>query len=172
MIYKFCPVCGGALKNREIPEEDRARLICEDCGFIFYINPTPAVAVILFNEKDEILLVKRKYDPRKGEWSLPAGFLEYDESVRRTAVREAKEETNLDIRLTGLHSVHSAHDDPEKHVLLVIYHGEILGGELRAGDDAKEAKFYALDSLPDRIAFSCHRRVLQHLREERIKNRD
>lgn len=172
MEYKYCPRCGGTLKNRIIPDEDRPRLICQDCSFIFYINPTPAVAVILFNTSNEILLVKRKLEPKRGEWSLPSGFMEYNETVRDAAVREVKEETNLDIRLNGLHSVHSAFDDPEKHILLVIYFGEISGGQLKPGDDAEMAEFFPLHALPERIAFSCHLRILKQLAEKGIRKTD
>ena len=166
MQYKYCPECGGLLEEKMIPQENRSRLICKKCSFIFYINPTPATAVILFKD-NKILLVKRKYEPQQGYWSLPAGFLEYDETAEQTAIRETKEETNLDIKLTALFGVYTSFDDPRVHVLLVVYRGEILSGELKPGDDAEEVKYYSLDKLPAKIAFSCHRKILDKLISEK-----
>jgi len=136
---------------------------------VFYQNPTPAVAVILL-KADQVLLVKRKYEPKAGDWSLPAGFLEYDETVEETARREAKEETGLDIALDGIFGVYSGFEDPRAQVLLVVYRGTIVGGELKAGDDAEEARFFALKELPGNIAFLTHRQVLNQLRQEKRRN--
>jgi len=165
MEYKYCPKCDGLLKQRLILQEDRPRLICKECSFIFYINPTPAAGVILLKD-NKIVLVKRKYEPKRGQWSLPAGFLEYDETVQQTAIREAKEETNLDVRLNGLFGVYSAYDDPRKQVVLIVYRGEIISGDLKPGDDAEDVKFFPLDDLPEEIAFGCHRHVLNLVRQE------
>lgn len=167
MRYKYCPNCGGLLEERLIEEEIKLRLICKDCDFIFYINPTPAVAVILFNNDGEILLVKRKYEPRRNYWALPAGFLEYDETVEETAIREIKEETNLDIKLNGLFGVYSAFDDPRVQVLLVVYRGEIIDGDLKPGDDAEEVSYFSFNNLPKNIAFKCHYKILKMLRQEK-----
>ena len=165
MQYKYCPICGGLLEEKLIELENKPRLICNDCDFIFYINPTPAAAVILFNEDDKILLIKRKYEPQRGYWSLPAGFLEYNETAEQTAIRETKEETNLNIRLSELFGVYSSFDEPQKHILVIIYRGEIIDGDLKLGDDAVEVKYFSLDDLTYDIAFSCHRKILDRLKE-------
>jgi ADP-ribose pyrophosphatase YjhB (NUDIX family) len=142
------------------------RLVCSKCGFIFYLNPTPAVAVILLNS-DKVLLVKRKFPPREGYWSLPAGFVEYHERVEETALREIKEETNLDIKLKDIYGIYSAYEDPNNHILLIVFTGEILQGDLRPGDDALDAQFFPLDNLPNEIAFSTHRFILNKLNSKR-----
>jgi len=170
MKYKYCPVCSGCLEEKFISEEEKQRLVCEKCGFIFYFNPSPAAAVILFDRNNRILLVKRKYEPKIGDWNLPAGFIEYDETVEQSAIREAKEETNLDVKLTGLFGVFSAFDDPRVHVIVIVYRGEIINGELKPGDDALEARFFPLDDLPANIAFDTHRTVLNMLIEENSAN--
>ncbi|OQX58582.1 hypothetical protein B5M50_04155 [candidate division KSB1 bacterium 4484_219] len=161
--YRFCPMCGAKLQSQRL--HNRIRLVCPHCRYVFYQNPTPAVGVILMRN-NEILLVQRKYEPRAGDWSLPAGFIEYDEEVEQAAVRELKEETNLDIRLTGLFEVYSGKDDPRSHVVLILYRGEIIGGELRAGDDAIAARFFPLDQLPENIAFCCHRQAIEKLKSD------
>jgi ADP-ribose pyrophosphatase YjhB (NUDIX family) len=167
--YKFCPVCGNHLKPKFIQEEQTDRLSCDNCNFIFYINPIPAVAVILMNA-GQIVLVKRKYHPHKGAWTLPAGFMEYDETTEETAIREAKEETNLVIKIKELFGVYPGFDDPRVHVILIVYWGEIVAGEIIPGDDAEEVRFFSLDDLPKNIAFSAHRKILARLIKSRSGN--
>ena len=95
----------------------------------------------------------------------PALFhVEFDEHVAACAVRETKEETNLDIRLDGVFGVYMALDDPRTSVVLVLYKGTRVGGELRAGDDAIDAGFFPLDQLPGGIAFLAHKLALADLR--------
>jgi 8-oxo-dGTP diphosphatase len=163
--FKYCPVCGDFLTEKYIEEEEHTRLVCSVCGFIFYMNPTPAVAVILFRD-NKILLVKRKYEPKKGNWTLPAGYMEYNETAEETAIREVKEETNLNIEVKKLYAVLPGFEDSRTHVILIIYHGEIKSGELTAGDDASDIGFFALDNLPDNIAFTAHREVLRRINEK------
>jgi len=160
--YKFCPKCGSDLAYKFIKQEQTERLVCENCDFIFYINPVPAVAVILMNDR-QVLLVKRKYEPRQGMWNLPAGFMEFGETTQQTAIREAKEETNLQIEVKELFGVFPGFDDPRVHVVLIVYRGEIVSGHIQPGDDASEVKFFPLDELPGDIAFSAHRTILEML---------
>ena len=157
--FKFCTRCGGALGEMEVEGIDR--LVCGNCGFVQYLNPTPAAGVCL-TQDGKILLVKRAAEPKKGLWQIPAGFLEVNENVEECAVRELKEETNLDVELTGLIGVYSVFDDPRYVCLLVIYSGRIVGGELQAGDDAADICYFSPDELPQ-IAFECHKRVIEEL---------
>lgn len=157
-LYRFCPLCGHTLQLCQ--KDGKTRPVCQQCGFVHYLNPAPAVGVIL-EQKSGILLVQRKYEPKAGQWSLPAGFVEYDESPIDTAIREVKEETGLDITVTSLLEVYGACDDPRTHVLLVVYIGNIIGGKLTPGDDAMKAEFFPLEDLPKNMAFSSHRAALQ-----------
>lgn len=161
--YKFCPVCGGPLVERLVELENKTRRVCSSCDFIYYQNPTPAAGVVV-TEGDRVLLVKRKYEPRAGLWTLPAGFVEAGEDARDCAVRETKEETNLDTEIIGLFNVYSAFDDPRTAVILVMYLARRVGGEVRPGDDASDAGFYALDALPGEIAFKAHKNALSDIR--------
>jgi ADP-ribose pyrophosphatase YjhB (NUDIX family) len=147
-----------------VSDNGRPRPSCPACGYIQYLNPAPAAAVIVRRD-ERICLVQRKFPPREGLWTLPAGFMEYDEEIETTAVREAKEETGLDVRLTGLFAVHTGILPPDRPVLLVVYRAEEVGGELCAGDDAAAVGFFLLDDLPGEIAFAAHRRVLAALRK-------
>jgi len=167
--FSYCPVCGNELKEKFIKAEQHRRLVCCVCGFIFYINPVPAVATILFRQ-NKILLVKRKFAPRKDAWTLPAGFMEYDETAEQAALRETKEETNLDIEVGEIFSVLPGFDDSRVHVLLIVYRAKIIGGEAKPGDDAAEIHFFSLDEMPENIAFSAHRQVLQKLINQPLQN--
>ena len=157
-IYKYCPICSAELVEKQ--KEGRIRKCCSVCGFVLYKNPAPASGVII--EKDgKVLLVKREYPPFKGDWSLPAGFMEYGESPEACAVRETYEETNLKIKLSCVFGVYSGHDDPRTYAILVVYLADIIGGEPKAGDDAQEISFFSRDEIPANIAFAAHRQVLK-----------
>ncbi len=141
------------------------RPVCPDCGFVQYLNPAPGAGVIVMRGH-RVCLVKRKFAPKQGQWCLPTGFMEWDEDVQLTARREAQEETGLEVRLTSLYAVESGILPPDIPVLVIFYRAEETGGRLQAGDDAAEAEFFALDDLPEPIAFAAHRKVLNRLSAE------
>ena len=89
--------------------------------------------------------------------------MEYDESAEQTAIREAKEETNLDIKVKRLFGVFPGFDDPRVHVVVIVYRGEIVNGKMEPGDDAEEVEFFPLKKLPEDIAFTAHRTILKML---------
>jgi len=158
---KFCPRCGGPMAPRQL--DGRVRALCERCGHVAYRNPVPAAGVILI-ESGEVLLVRRRLDPRRGMWTLPAGFVEYDEHVSECAVRETREETNLDVELIRLFGAYMAMDDPRVRVVLLLYLASRVGGQLRPGDDADDARFFPLDGTPAEIAFKAHAEALADVR--------
>ena len=157
----YCSRCGGAMTARKL--DDRVRAVCDRCGFVAYRNPAPAAGVVVV-ESGSVLLVQRKFEPRAGMWTLPAGFVEYDEHVEECAVRETREETGLDVKLEGLFGVYMAMDDPRVRVVLLLYRARRTGGELRAGDDASDARFFPLGATPAEIAFKAHEKALADLR--------
>jgi 8-oxo-dGTP diphosphatase len=97
---------------------------------------------------------------------LPAGFVEYGEFAEDTAIREAKEETGLDVVLVGLAGLYYGTDDPRNPSHLALYVAHITGGELQAGDDAIDARFFAPDDVPPNIAFHAHRQAVRHWRTQ------
>ncbi len=161
-LFKYCPYCGTGMID--VSEDNHTRRKCPECGFVQYLNPAPAVGVVVIRD-GKVLLVKRKFEPYKGRWVIPSGFVEWDEDVRETAVRELKEETGLDVELGALYTVESCFDDPRGNTILILYMGKVTGGELVAGDDADDIGFFELDSPPP-IAFEAHRDVLSRLKEE------
>jgi 8-oxo-dGTP diphosphatase len=160
LAHRFCPRCAHPMSF--VSNHDRTRPVCEACGYIQYLNPSPAAAGIIRRDR-RICLVKRRYRPKAGLWTLPAGFMEFDEEIHQTVVREVKEETNLDVRVTGLFDVLTGILPPHFPILLVVFRVEELGGQLQAGDDAEAVGFYPLERLPGPIAFATHRQVLSAL---------
>ncbi len=155
--FRFCPRCATRLAR--VDDHGTVRPVCPACGWVHYRNPVPAAGVIL-ERGGEVLLVKRRYDPRAGAWCLPAGFMEYGETPAHCAVREVKEETGLTIRLGGLFGVYAGLDDPRTRAVLILYRVARATGRLRPGDDAIEARWFAPARLPRAIAFVAHRRAL------------
>jgi len=165
--YLFCPRCAEPLASAR--DGERLRMRCPACDFVHYRNPAPAAGVLIV-EDGAVLLVKRRFEPFKDRWSIPSGFIEYEEDIRITAVREAREETGLAVELDGLFAVESCFDDPRGNALLILYRARRTGGALAAGDDAAEVRFFPLDDLPE-IAFEAHRRALAKLAAEIIRQR-
>ena len=158
----YCPRCGTLMERRVL--DDREREICPACGFIFYRNPVPAVGVVVALE-GEIVLVRRRYEPRAGCWGLPAGFMELNESAEDAAIRECHEETGLLVRIDHLLGVYS-YGEGQRTGLLIIYAATATGGELVAADDATEAGVFALDALPTPMAFPTHLQAIDRWRRE------
>ena len=133
-------------------------------------SPKLAVdAAILKN--DSIILIKRKYDPYRGKWALPGGFVEYRERVEDALIREAKEETGLDVRIERIIGVYSdPNRDPRGHTVSVCFLCEIAGGDLNADTDASEAREFKLSKLP-RLAFD-HGRILEDVVDLLKKTKD
>ena len=161
--FAYCPHCRSEMVHRL--EGGLQRPQCPGCGFVQYLNPAPGAGVVLFRDQ-KVCLVRRKFEPKLGQWSFPTGFMEWDEDVAVTARREALEETGLEVELQEVYAVESGILPPDIPVLVVFYRATEIGGRLQAGDDAEEVGFFALDDLPGPIAFAVHRKVLSRLRKE------
>lgn len=121
-------------------------------------KPSIAVDGILI-KNNKILLIKRKNEPFKGKWALPGGFVEYGERVEEAVLREFEEEVGIKAKIKRLLGVYSdPNRDPRGHVISIVF---LLEGEgiPRAGDDAKDAKFFDLDDLPP-LAFD-HDKIIR-----------
>lgn len=146
----YCGRCATAMEGQM--RGTRLRPVCPQCGWVYYARPAFGAAVIVEKE-GKILLVRRDHDPYKGWWMLPAGFVEYDECAAETAVREALEETGLEVRVAGFHGLYYGTDDPRNPSHLAVYRADVIGGQLQAGDDAVELGFFAPQEVPRTIAF-------------------
>jgi len=132
---------------------------CPGCGMVTesYRNPTPTVDIIIEMNEGEIVLILRKNEPLG--WAIPGGFVDYGESLEEAAVREAKEETSLDVTLKKqMHTYSKPDRDPRHHTISTVYiaRGE---GSPKAADDAADLGIFTEDTLPSPIMFD-HGRIL------------
>lgn len=149
----FCHFCGSRLSKKYF--EGRTRLFCDECSVPIYENPVPASCVIAFDEKNRILLVKRNEEPKKGFWCLPGGFMEIGETPEEAALREFHEETGLRGKIERLIGI-VTHKSPRYGSILVAgFIAVSLEGQIKPGDDASDARFFALEELPE-VAFDSH----------------
>ena len=143
--YSYCPLCGGDLELRALKTTEPGRLVCIQCGFIFYLDPQVAVATIIQDDRNQIVLVKRAIEPGYGKWVMPGGYVDRGEEVKVAAVREAREEVGLDVQLGRLINVYSY---PGRAPVIIVYAATILGGCLACDDEGLEARFFAPDEIP------------------------
>jgi ADP-ribose pyrophosphatase YjhB (NUDIX family) len=163
---RFCPQCATRLVRRD--DHGVARPTCPSCGFIAYRNPSPAVATIIPHESG-VVLVRRRFEPYAGSWSLPSGFMEYAEEPIQAAIRETREETGLRVETEELIGAYSGTDDPRVRVVLLVYRARIIGGRMQAGDDADDIGTFGLDALPPAMAFRAHRLALRDFSRSRAR---
>ena len=153
----YCSTCGE--KNIFGFIDGDQRYHCKKCNSIHYQNPKPT-ATLICPKDDNILLVQRAYEPGKGEWGLPGGFLELGETLNEGAKRELKEETNLNGKFIKLLGSCSHFNSIFGDILLLGVEMEIENWDnMKAGDDALSAKLFKIDNCPD-LAFECHQKIL------------
>jgi ADP-ribose pyrophosphatase YjhB (NUDIX family) len=142
---RHCSRCGAVLRFGEVPGEDRARLVCDACGYIFYVNPRLVVTTIPVTEAGEIVLLRRGIEPAYGSWAQPGGFLEVDETVNQAAIRETFEETGLIVEpgeILGLYS------RLEAAVVVVAFEARVIGGTAQVTPEAIEVQAFAPAEIP------------------------
>lgn len=165
-IYNFCPVCGGKLDKSS---EDY--LLCTKCQKKLYLNPLPCNAVILENDKGEILLVKRAQDPKKGFWDLPGGFIQPQEDYETSLRREVKEELRCDIseiQILGAYDDQYLYQGIDYPTLGIVAKARLRSNDIHTADDVNEYQFFREDEIPFKnIAFES---VVYALRQY-LKNR-
>lgn len=152
----FCPCCAHALVDREL--FGRVRRVCPACDFIFFRDMKVAASVLLVQD-GQVLLVRRAWQPRKGMWTNPAGFVEHDEDPRDAAVRETWEETGYRVEVVELLDVIHGREHRRGADLVIAYRVRIVGGEPRPGDDVDQLGFFDPNELPP-LAFRATQQVI------------
>ncbi len=146
------------LASRRIKANEPERLVCGRCSYVFYQDPK-VVAATIFTMDGSVVLLRRAVEPALGLWVFPGGYVDRGESVAEAAIRETKEESNLDVRLRSLLNVYSYPGSPN---VVVVYAAEVVGGELQACDESAEAKTFAPAKIPwEELAFTSTREALQ-----------
>jgi len=158
---KHCPLCGASLVRLVIEGRERSR--CGACRFVVYENPSSAAAGIVLDEARRVLLVQRAIEPHKGDWALPAGYQEIDETPAQAAVREVREESGIESEVIELFDLVFV-ADRRRTSNLAVFLCRAIGGRLDPGDDALDARWFDLDALPQNLGFGNGPRLLERLR--------
>jgi ADP-ribose pyrophosphatase YjhB (NUDIX family) len=150
---RFCPRCG---KGATITYP--RSITCPACGYGAFYNPKPVACAIAANKEGEIILLKRGFQPNRGRWSMPGGFVDLGESVEDAAIRETKEEVGLAIEIVNLVGVYSRSTD---RIVVVVYAARTEGTPTPT-EEALEVRAFRPTTIPwDELAFWSDDRALR-----------
>ena len=164
-VIKHCRACGAAVEHRLPGDGDtRVRAVCPVCGTIHYINPLLVVGTVPVLD-DKVLLCQRAIEPRLGKWTLPAGFMEMDETMAQGAARETAEEAGAQVEMGALFSVMSLPRIGQVHV---FYLARLLHDRFDPGVESLQARLFAEAEIPwGELAFKTVRETLRRYFEDR-----
>jgi ADP-ribose pyrophosphatase YjhB (NUDIX family) len=156
--YRFCACCGGGLEPRVLKQGEPSRLVCQACGYVFYLDPKVAACTICMVDGG-IVLLRRAIEPQLGKWVFPGGFVDRGEAVAEAAVRETLEESNLRVALTGILDAYSF---PQSDVVVIVYAADVLEGAPEARDESLEVRLFRPEEIPwDELAFPSTKAALR-----------
>jgi len=160
---KYCSSCGSAV-SRKIPENDNhERWVCDDCGIVHYQNPLIVVGCVV-ERNGKVLLCKRAIEPRRGYWTVPAGFMELGETIAGGAARETLEEACATVELSHLFASVDVIDAGQVHL---FFSGKLVS-DYGVGDESLEVALFSEDEIPwDDIAFQSGKFALRKYFEDR-----
>ncbi len=148
--YNFCPRCGGRLRRRVIKRGEPERLVCDNCGFVFYQGPK-LVAGALFEVDGGILLIQRDIEPGYGKWTFPGGFVEQGEVAEVAAAREVCEECGVEIEVEGIVGLYSYGGQVPA---IAVFGARVVGGEPEPLDETMSVRSFPREELPwEELAF-------------------
>lgn len=157
IIYKYCPMCATPLIKKAVFDE--VRPTCPNCDFVQFFDPK-VVTVVVVEHEGKIMLGKRNIDPGRGMWSIPGGYVNRGERLEAAAVREIKEETNLDVQIEGLIGLYSEVDNP---YVLIVYRASVIAHDVseiaRQPEEVSELAFFSPGELPE-LAFPSETKIL------------
>ena len=160
LAMNFCPRCAQKLEDR--PAYGRMRRVCPACGFVFFREHKVAAAAVVEND-GRLLLVRRSLTPGQGKWTIPGGFVDFDEDPRQAVVREVLEETGFRTEIVRLLDVVHGQEHERGASLLIAYHGRLLDDAPTGRVDENEVTdvgFFAPEHLPP-IAFKATERAIE-----------
>ncbi|HEX6142470.1 MAG TPA: NUDIX hydrolase [Geminicoccaceae bacterium] len=147
---RFCPACGGPVELRTPPGDTAERHVCGRCATIHYLNPKVVVGAVC-SHADRVLLCRRAIPPRRGFWTIPAGYLEIGESTEAGAAREAWEEARARIAIQGLLAVYNV---VRIHQVQILYRAHLVSEEVAPGEETLELDLFRWRDIPwPKLAF-------------------
>jgi 8-oxo-dGTP diphosphatase len=159
--FRFCPVCGSPMEPRVLKASEPKRLVCPSarCGFVFYLDPKIAVGTVIALDDNRIVLVRRAIEPGYGKWVFPGGYVDRGEEITLAALREAREESGLEVRIDRLINIYSY---AGRTPIIVVYAATCIGGVLAVDEEGLEARGFTPDAIPwDDLAFRSTREALR-----------
>jgi 8-oxo-dGTP diphosphatase len=158
---RFCPMCGGALEVRIVEPDQKEHKTCIKCGFIYFLNPK-VVAGCLIVEGDRTLLIRRGFEPARGKWTYPGGYVDLGETPERCAIRETREEIGMTIASPELLGVYADRADPAPSIIVVTYVAAPGPEAPVVTSEATEVRYFGVDEIPwDDLAFDTTRQALE-----------
>lgn len=155
---KFCSSCGSRLVEKIPRDDDRRRHVCPGCDTVHYQNPKIVTGCLPVWE-DSVLLCRRAIEPRSGYWTVPAGFMELDETVEQGAVRETWEEARAQVEIQAPYSMFNL---PHVNQLYIIYRARLQNLDFRPGPESEDVRLFAEQDIPwDDLAFGTVRQTLR-----------
>jgi ADP-ribose pyrophosphatase YjhB (NUDIX family) len=165
---KFCSQCGSHVEHKIPDDDNRLRYVCVSCDIIHYQNPNIVAGTIpVFGDK--VLLCKRAIEPRHGFWTLPAGFMENQETTTEAAIRETLEEAEATVTIDGLFSVLNVPQIDQVHMFFLA---TMKNEQYGAGQESLETLLFSEDDIPwDELAFPTVKKTLKLYFEDRKRGR-
>jgi ADP-ribose pyrophosphatase YjhB (NUDIX family) len=164
----FCSSCGSRLVEKIPRNDDRRRHVCIDCGTVHYQNPKIVTGCLPVWE-DSVLLCRRSIEPRSGYWTVPAGFMELDETVEQGAIRETWEEARARVEILAPYSMF---DLPHVNQLYIIFRARLENLEFRPGPESEDVQLFTENDIPwDELAFGTVRHTLRFFFQDRPTGR-
>ena len=142
--YRFCPRCAGRLEERVLKDGDPGRLMCEECGFVYYLGPK-LVAGAIFELDGGIVLIQRDIEPGYGKWTFPGGFVERGERAEAAAQREVLEESGLEIEVSEIVGLYTYEGEVPA---IAVFAAGVTGGKPTPLDETMDVRSFPRDGLP------------------------
>jgi ADP-ribose pyrophosphatase YjhB (NUDIX family) len=155
---KYCPECGSPFSSTDI---NNRRINCSKCGYVNYSQLKVGAGAII-EKGNMLLLIKRKHEPFKDAWNIPAGYVEVDECPEQAVVRETYEETNLKIECNKLENIFFFNDDPRGNGILIVYSCNVLSGIAMEREEAYSPSYFDKKHLPENLAGGGHNKAIAY----------
>jgi len=150
---RFCPMCGGALEVRIVAPDNKEHKVCTRCGFVYFLNPK-LVAGCIIADGDRALLIRRGFEPSRGKWTYPGGFVDFGETPEKCAMRETVEEVGMTVRDLKLLGVYADRRETAPSIIIVTYVAAPGPEVPKTTAEATEVRYFGVDEIPwDELSF-------------------
>lgn len=163
---KFCTQCGHPTTTKIPTGDTKIRQTCTHCGTIHYENPK-IICGTLTTWQNKVLLCKRAIEPKIGFWTLPAGYMELEETIQQGAERETQEEAHAQVNIEHLYCMYNV---PKIGQVYMIFKAQLIDGIFGAGEETLESALFSEEEIPwDQLAFPSVQQTLRHYFEDQKK---